>query len=302
MSLLYNITILILENDLMQNLSNINTVKDILSRYGFTFSKALGQNFIINPSVCPKIAQMGFAEKDSGIIEIGSGIGVLTSELASRADKVVCIEIDSRLLPILNETLADYDNIKIINDDVLNVDLHKLIEDEFKGKQVSICANLPYYITSPILMFILKAKLPIKAITVMVQKEAAIRICAKPGSKDFGALSAAVQYYAEPEILFNVSRGSFIPAPDVDSSVIRLNILPSPRVNPSDEDFFFETIKAAFSQRRKTLVNSLSSYFCADKSKLIQLFETNSINSKIRPEQLTLTQFNEISEILKDIR
>ncbi len=286
----------------MQNLSNISTVKDILTRYGFTFSKSLGQNFIVNPSVCPRIAEMGFAKKGAGIIEIGSGIGVLTSELASRADKVVCIEIDSRLLPILNETLAEFDNIKIVNDDVLNVNLDELIKSEFQGLDVSICANLPYYITSPILMSLLKAKLPIKAITVMVQKEAAVRICAKPGSKDFGALSVAVQYYSEPEILFNVSKGSFIPSPEVDSSVIRLNILSSPRVNPNDEDFFFEVIKAAFLQRRKTLVNSLSTYFCTDKAKLIQLLEINSINSKIRPEQLTLQQFERIANILKDFR
>lgn len=286
----------------MQNLSNISTVKDILTRYGFTFSKSLGQNFIVNPSVCPKIAEMGFAKKGAGIIEIGSGIGVLTSELASRADKVVCIEIDSRLLPILNETLEEFDNIKIINDDVLNVNLEELIKSEFQGLDVSICANLPYYITSPILMSLLKAKLPIKAITVMVQKEAAVRICAKPGSRDFGALSVAVQYYSEPEILFNVSKGSFIPSPEVDSSVIRLNILSSPRVNPNDEDFFFEVIKAAFLQRRKTLVNSLSTYFCTDKNKLIQLLEINSINSKIRPEQLTLQQFEKIANILKDFR
>ncbi len=286
----------------MQNLSNINTVKDILSRHGFTFSKTLGQNFIVNPSICPKIAEMGFARKGFGIIEIGSGIGVLTSELASRADKVVCIEIDSRLLPILKETLADFNNIKIINEDVLNVNLLNLIKEEFEGLDVSVCANLPYYITSPILMSLLKAKLPIKAITVMVQKEAAIRICAKPGSKDFGALSAAVQYYSEPKILFNVSRGNFIPAPDVDSSVIRLNILSTPSVTPTNEDFFFEVIKAAFSQRRKTLVNSLSSYFCVDKAKLIQMLETISIDSKIRPEQLNLLDFKEISEILKDIR
>lgn len=285
----------------MQDLSNINTVKNILSKYGFTFSKALGQNFIINPSICPKIAEMGYAEKGTGIIEIGSGIGVLTAQLASRADKVVCIEIDDRLLPILSETLAEFDNIKIINDDVLNVDLCKIISEEFNSKPVSVCANLPYYITSPILLYLLKSKLPIKAITVMVQKEAAVRICAKPGSKDFGALSVAVQYYSDPKILFNVSRGNFIPAPEVDSCVIRLNILSTPRVITLDEDFFFETVKAAFSQRRKALVNSISSYFGVNKSLLIQPFETNSINPKIRPEQLTLEEFNKLSEIIKEI-
>lgn len=284
----------------MQNLSNINTVKDILTRHGFTFSKALGQNFIINPSICPKIAELGFAQSGFGVIEIGSGIGVLTKELASRADKVVCIEIDSRLLPILDETLSDFDNIKIVNNDVLKVDLHKLIKDEFDGLEVSICANLPYYITSPILMSLLKAKLPIKAITVMVQKEAAERICAKETTNDFGAISAAVRYYCDPQILFHVSRGSFMPAPAVDSSVIRLDILPTPRVSPSDEDLFFEVIKGAFSQRRKTLLNSLCSYFRLDKDLVSKLLCEVGIDSKIRPEKLTLDDFLKVCEILKE--
>lgn len=284
----------------MQNLSNIGTVKDILSRHGFTFSKALGQNFIINPSICPKIAEFGFAKKGAGIIEIGSGIGVLTKELALRADKVVCIEIDSRLLPVLDETLSDFDNVKIINEDVLKVDLHKLIKDEFEGLEVSICANLPYYITSPILMSLLKARLPIKAITVMVQKEAAQRICAKETTNDFGAISAAVRYYCDPEILFHVSKGSFMPAPQVDSTVIRLNVLAAPRVVTTDEDFFFEVIKGAFSQRRKTLLNSLCAYFRLDKSVVCTLLEEIGIDVKIRPEKLTLEEFLKVSEILKE--
>ena len=208
----------------MQNLSNIGVIKDILNRHGFTFSKGLGQNFLINPSVCPRMAEMGNAQPGWGVIEIGTGFGVLTVELAQRADKVVCIEIDSRLLPILDETLADFDNIKIINEDVLKVDLQKLIAEEFPGMNVAICANLPYYITSPIIMTILEAKLPIASLTVMVQKEAAQRICAAPGSREVGAVSIAVQYYAQPKVLFPVSRGSFMPAPDVDSAVIRLDV------------------------------------------------------------------------------
>jgi 16S rRNA (adenine1518-N6/adenine1519-N6)-dimethyltransferase len=242
---------------------------------------------------------MGFAEKGAGIIEIGSGIGVLTKELALRANKVVCIEIDSRLLPVLDETLSEFDNIKIINEDVLKVDLHKLIKDEFDGLKVSICANLPYYITSPILMSLLKAKLPIKAITVMVQKEAAERICAKETTNDFGAISAAVRYYCDPEILFHVSKGSFMPAPQVDSTVIRLNILPSPRVNPTDEEFFFEVIKGAFSQRRKTLLNSLCAYFKLDKAKTSEMLNQIGIDVKIRPEKLTLEDFLKISDTIK---
>ena len=187
----------------MDNLSNISVIKDVLARHNFTFSKALGQNFLVNPSVCPKIAEMGNAKKGFGIIEIGTGIGVLTNELAKRADKVVAIEIDDRLMPVLAETLAEYDNVKIINADVMETDLHKLIAEEFQGMDVAVCANLPYYITSPILMMLLEERLPIKSVTVMVQKEVADRMQTGPGNKDYGALSLAVQYYADCMILSN---------------------------------------------------------------------------------------------------
>ena len=190
----------------MENLSNISVIRDVLSRHGFSFSKGLGQNFLINPTVCPRMAEMGNAKPGWGIIEIGAGVGVLTAELARRADKVVCIEIDSRLLPVLDETLAEFDNIKIVNEDVLKVDLHKLIEQEFAGMPVAVCANLPYYITSPIIMNLLEAHLPIASLTVMVQKEAAARLCAEPGSREVGAVSIAVRYYSDPKILFQVSR------------------------------------------------------------------------------------------------
>ena len=171
----------------MENLSNISVIRDVLSRHGFSFSKGLGQNFLINPTVCPRMAEMGNAQPGWGMIEIGAGVGVLTAELAQRADKVVCIEIDSRLLPILDETLAEYDNIKIVNQDVLKVDLHKLIAEEFPNMPVAVCANLPYYITSPIIMNLLESRLPISSLTVMVQKEAAQRICAMPGSREVGS-------------------------------------------------------------------------------------------------------------------
>ena len=178
----------------MENLSNISVIRDVLTRHGFSFSKGLGQNFLINPTVCPRMAESGNAQPGWGMIEIGAGVGVLTAELARRADKVVCIEIDSRLLPILDETLAEFDNIKIVNEDVLKVDLHKLIREEFAGMPVAVCANLPYYITSPIIMSLLEARLPIVSLTVMVQKEAAQRLCAAPGSREVGAVSIAVQY------------------------------------------------------------------------------------------------------------
>lgn len=211
----------------MENLSNISVIRDVLTRHGFSFSKGLGQNFLINPTVCPRMAESGNAQPGWGMIEIGAGVGVLTAELARRADKVVCIEIDSRLLPILDETLAEFDNIKIVNEDVLKVDLHKLIGEEFAGMPVAVCANLPYYITSPIIMSLLEARLPIVSLTVMVQKEAAQRLCAAPGSREVGAVSIAVQYYSQPQVLFQVSRGSFMPSPDVDSTVIRLDVRPA---------------------------------------------------------------------------
>ena len=205
----------------MDNLSNISVIKDVLARHNFTFSKALGQNFLVNPSVCPKIAEMGNAKKGFGIIEIGTGIGVLTNELAKRADKVVAIEIDDRLMPVLAETLAEYDNVKIINADVMETDLHKLIAEEFQGMDVAVCANLPYYITSPILMMLLEERLPIKSVTVMVQKEAGTRLCAPMGTRDMGAVTVAINYFSVPKLLFNVSRGSFMPSPNVDSCVVR---------------------------------------------------------------------------------
>ena len=275
----------------MENLSNISVIRDVLSRHGFSFSKGLGQNFLINPTVCPRMAEMGNAKPGWGIIEIGAGVGVLTAELARRADKVVCIEIDSRLLPVLDETLAEFDNIKIVNEDVLKVDLHKLIEQEFAGMPVAVCANLPYYITSPIIMNLLEAHLPIASLTVMVQKEAAARLCAEPGSREVGAVSIAVRYYSDPKILFQVSRGSFLPAPDVDSTVIRLDVRDHPPVEVGSEEQFFKVVRAAFSQRRKTLPNTLSAGLGIPKAQAIEMLEKAGIPTNLGAEQLTLDQF-----------
>lgn len=275
----------------MENLSNISVIRDVLSRHGFSFSKGLGQNFLINPTVCPRMAEMGNAKPGWGIIEIGAGVGVLTAELARRADKVVCIEIDGRLLPVLDETLAEFDNIKIVNEDVLKVDLHKLIEQEFAGMPVAVCANLPYYITSPIIMNLLEAHLPIASLTVMVQKEAAARLCAEPGSREVGAVSIAVRYYSDPKILFQVSRGSFLPAPDVDSTVIRLDVRDHPPVEVGSEEQFFKVVRAAFSQRRKTLPNTLSAGLGIPKAQAIEMLEKAGIPTNLRAEQLTLDQF-----------
>ena len=279
-------------------LSNIGTIKDILGRHGFTFSKSLGQNFLINPSVCPKMAEQSGAKKGVGVIEVGPGIGVLTCQLAERADRVVAIELDKRLLPVLDETLAEYDNIKIINDDILKIDLKELIETELSGMEVVVCANLPYYITSPVIMKLLEDRLPINALTVMVQKEAAQRICAEVGTRQSGAVTVAVNYYAKPQILFGVSAGSFMPAPKVDSAVIRLDILKEPCVQVEDEELFFRVVKAAFSQRRKTLPNSLSAGLQISKLTVTNALNRANVPVNYRAEQLTMEQLAKISNAI----
>ena len=285
----------------MSQLTNIKNVKEILARHGFTFSKKLGQNFIVNPSICPRIAELGGAGPDTGVLEIGPGLGVLTWELAARARKVVAVELDERLLPVLGETLAGFDNVKVIQADVLKIDLDALLRQEFPNMEVVICANLPYYITSPIVMRLLETRLPVKAITVMVQKEAAARICAAPGSRNAGALSAAVSYYAVPQILFPVSRGSFMPAPEVDSAVIRLDIRPQPAVSPVDEALFFKVIRAGFSQRRKTLSNSLSSGLGLAKDQTSAALQQVGLRPSARAEELTLEDFCRLtSQIFED--
>ena len=282
----------------MDNLTNILTIKDLLHRHGFSFSKSLGQNFLINPSVCPRMADLCGAKKGVGVIEIGPGFGVLTHELCKLADKVVSIELDKRLMPVLKETLCEHDNFKVINEDVLKVDMHKLIKEEFDNMEVVVCANLPYYITSPVIMKLLEDKLPINSITVMVQKEAAQRLCAKVGTRDSSSITVAVNYYSEPNLLFHVSRGSFMPAPNVDSAVIRLDISDKPRVLSKSEKMFFAVVKAAFAQRRKTVVNSISSTMGIQKSEIAQVLVDNSISETVRAEQLTLEQFAQIADNL----
>ncbi len=281
----------------MNKLSDIGTIKSILSRHGFTFSKSLGQNFLINPTVCPRMAELSGAGQGVGVIEIGPGIGVLTNELCGLAEKVVAIELDKRLLPVLEETLGEYDNIKVINADVMELDLNSLIAEEFKGMEVVVCANLPYYITSPILMKLLEDRLPVRAITVMVQKEAAQRICAEVGSRACGAVTVAVNYYAEPQLLFHVSAGSFMPAPKVDSAVIRLDVLSKPPVE-CDDKRFFAVVKAAFSQRRKVISNSLSAGLSMSKEQTLDLLERAGVPANARAEQLSLHQFADIANQL----
>ncbi|MDD6490395.1 MAG: 16S rRNA (adenine(1518)-N(6)/adenine(1519)-N(6))-dimethyltransferase RsmA [Clostridia bacterium] len=285
----------------MNKLSDISYVKAVLQKHGFTFSKSLGQNFLVNPTVCPRMAQMCGASEKVGVIEIGPGAGVLTCELAKIAWKVVAVELDKRLLPVLDETLSDFDNIKVINADAIKLDFKQLIKEEFNSGEVVICANLPYYITSPVIMRLLEERLPINSLTVMVQKEAADRICAKPGTRESGAISAAVHYYSTPEMLFKVSAGSFIPAPKVDSAVIKLNILTEPPVSVTDEKMFFKVVKSSFLQRRKTLSNSLSSGMSISKQAVNEILIRAEIKQNARAEELSMEQFARISNIFSEI-
>ena len=282
----------------MQNLSDISVVRSVLSKHGFNFSKALGQNFLINPSVCPRMAENCGADENTGVIEIGAGIGVLTAELAKRAKKVVSIELDTRLLPVLEETLGEFDNVEIVNADVMKTDLHALIAEKFQGMDVVVCANLPYYITSPIITMLLEEKLPIKAITVMIQKEAADRLSTPVGSRDSGAITVCTNYYAEVKHLFNVSRGSFMPPPNVDSTVIKLEIRPEPAVKVSDEKKFFRMVKAAFAQRRKTAVNSIASGMGLSKNQVAEALSKSGLDVNVRAEKLTMEELAALSENL----
>lgn len=283
----------------MRELANINTIKDILARHGFKFSKSMGQNFLINPGICPKMAEASELTKNKGVLEIGPGIGVLTCELAKLAGKVVCVELDKRLLPVLEETLSEFDNVEVVNDDILKVDLKKLIAERFATDEICVCANLPYYITSPVIMNLLESGLDIESIVVMVQKEAAVRICAAPGTRESGAISLAVNYYAEPKLLFNVSRGSFMPAPNVDSAVLKLKIRKEPAVKVDDEELLFRTIKAAFGKRRKTLINALSGGLSMAKSEVSDILKEADMKPTVRAEELTLNDFGKIVNIMK---
>ncbi|MBQ8612807.1 MAG: 16S rRNA (adenine(1518)-N(6)/adenine(1519)-N(6))-dimethyltransferase RsmA [Ruminiclostridium sp.] len=282
-------------------LTNIGTIKELFAKHGFSFTKSLGQNFLINPTVCPKIAEMGGCKKGAAAIEIGTGVGVLTKELALRCDKVIAVEIDEGLKPILSETLADFDNVEIVFADVMKTDLHALIAEKLQGyDEILVCANLPYYITSPVIMRLLEEKLPISAVTVMVQKEAADRLCAKVGARDCGAITVAVNYYSTPKMLFRVNRGSFMPAPNVDSAVIRLDISRTPKYTPKDEKLFFEIVHAAFAQRRKQLINPVASALKIEKAVLAEILTECKIKATARPEELKMEDFVALSDRLSE--
>ncbi len=283
----------------MSKLSDPGYLKEVLSRHGFRFSKALGQNFLINPGVCPRMAAECGADRHTGVIEIGPGAGALTWELAQIAEKVAAIELDRRLFPVLEETLAGCANVELIEGDVLELDLARLIREKFGGRQVCVCANLPYYITSPVVMRLLESGLPLRSVTVMVQKEAAKRICAQPGSRECGAVSASVWYHSEPRILFQVGRGSFLPPPNVDSAVIRLDLRKQPPVQVGDEDFFFSLVRDAFSQRRKTAANSIAAAGKFTKNQVEQALAAVGAAENIRAERLSLEQLAALANELE---
>jgi len=285
----------------MATLGNPQNTIEILKKYDFMFQKRFGQNFLIDTHVLEKIIKSAEITKDDLVLEIGPGIGTMTQYLCENAREVVAVEIDKYMIPILqNDTLAEYDNVTVINEDILKVDLNKLVEEKNGGKRIKVVANLPYYITTPIIMGLFESHVPLQNITVMVQKEVADRMQAGPGSKDYGALSLAVQYYATPYIAANVPPNCFMPRPNVGSAVIRLTLHEEPTVKVKDEKFMFALIRASFNQRRKTLVNGLTN--AADlsltKEEVQEALEKMQLSATVRGEVLTLEQFAELANLL----
>ncbi len=285
----------------MATLGNPTNTIAVLNRYGFTFQKKYGQNFLIDSSMLEKIIREAGITKEDTVLEIGPGIGTMTQYLCEGAKKVIAVEIDKNLIPILTEdTLAAYDNVKIINEDILKLDINRLVEEENNGKPIKVVANLPYYITTPIIMGLFESHVPIESITIMVQKEVADRMQVGPGTKDYGALSLAVQYYAKPEIVAVVPPECFIPRPNVSSAVIRLTRHQAPPVAVDNEKQMFALIRAAFNQRRKTLTNSINNSpdLNFSKESVEKALEQMELSSTVRGEALTLEQFARLSNLL----
>ncbi|WP_300279703.1 16S rRNA (adenine(1518)-N(6)/adenine(1519)-N(6))-dimethyltransferase RsmA [Peptacetobacter sp.] len=282
----------------MNRLSSHKATKDIVDKHGFKFSKSLGQNFLIDDNVIDRIIDGARVKEGDKIIEVGPGIGTLTREMAKEADKVVAVEIDKNLIPILKETLSEFDNTEVVNEDILKVDVKKLVEEKLSGGPVKLIANLPYYITTPIVMKFLEEDIPVTDIVVMVQKEVADRMNAVPSTKDYGALSVAVQYYCDTEIVAKAPRHMFIPQPKVDSTVIGLHVREEKKYIADNEEIFFKTVKAAFGQRRKTLLNSLSSMGILDKASIKEVLKEAEIDEKRRGETLSIEEFTNLSNII----
>ena len=285
-------------------LGNPQNTIEILQKYHFSFQKKFGQNFLIDTHVLDKIIRAADIGKDDMVLEIGPGIGTMTQYLAEAAGKVVAVEIDKNLIPILEDTLSGYENVRILNEDVLKVDIGKLVEEENAGKPVKVVANLPYYITTPIIMGLFENKVPVVSITVMVQKEVAERMQTGPGNKDYGALSLAVQYYSEAYIVANVPPNCFMPRPKVGSAVIRLTRHEKPPVNVADEKLMFDLIRASFNQRRKTLANGLNNSDKLDfpKEAIMEAIECLGMGSGVRGETLSLKEFAKLSNFLTELR
>lgn len=278
-----------------------NTIA-VLQKYNFNFQKKFGQNFLIDTHVLDKIITSAEVGKDDCVLEIGPGIGTMTQYLAENAREVVAVEIDKALIPILGDTLSEYDNVTVINDDILKVDINKIVEEKNNGQPIKVVANLPYYITTPIIMGLFESHVPLKSITIMVQKEVADRMQVGPGTKDYGALSLAVQYYAKPEIVANVPPNCFMPRPNVGSAVIRLTRYDKPPVDVKDEKYMFSIIRASFNQRRKTLINGLlnAGNLGVTKEDILEVLEEMGLSATIRGEALMLEQFAEFSNRLSE--
>ena len=285
----------------MDRLSSHKATKEVVQKHNFKFSKSLGQNFLIDTNVIDRILEGARVQEGDYVIEVGPGIGTLTKEMGRTAEKVVAIEIDKTLIPILEETLADFPNIEVINQDILKVDVQELVKEKLNGGPVKLIANLPYYITTPIVMKFLEEDIPVTDIVVMVQKEVADRMNAQPNSKDYGALSVAVQYYCDTEIVAKAPRHMFMPQPNVDSTVIGLHVREEKKYNVDNEDIFFKTVKASFGQRRKTLLNSLGGLGFLRKDQIKVALQEANIDEKRRGETLSIEEFASLSNAVNRI-
>ena len=285
----------------MDRLSSHKATKEVVQKHNFKFSKSLGQNFLIDTNVIDRILEGARVQEGDYVIEVGPGIGTLTKEMGRTAEKVVAIEIDKTLIPILEEILADFPNIEVINQDILKVDVQELVKEKLNGGPVKLIANLPYYITTPIVMKFLEEDIPVTDIVVMVQKEVADRMNAQPNSKDYGALSVAVQYYCDTEIVAKAPRHMFMPQPNVDSTVIGLHVREEKKYNVDNEDIFFKTVKASFGQRRKTLLNSLGGLGFLSKDQIKVALQEANIDEKRRGETLSIEEFASLSNAVNRI-
>lgn len=285
----------------MSNLATHKTTKAIVEKYGFNFTKSLGQNFLVDANVLNKIVDGAEINSEDIVFEIGTGIGTLTYELAKRAKKVVAIEIDSRLIPILKDTLSEFDNVNIINQDILKVDLKAVVEEHAGNNPIKVVANLPYYITTPIIMRFLEEGINLDSMVIMIQKEVADRIAAKPSTKEYGSLSVAIQYYADSKIIAKAPKGAFVPSPNVDSSVLKISVKADKEVDISNAELFFEVVKGSFSKRRKTIINSLSTYGNFNKEIVGKALQMTGIDPQRRGETLTINEFASLSNMIDNL-